>query len=385
MELDAIDTTLVRAAEGGDARHYCLLRLRTDAGVEGVGEATAPGMERATEMAVHDLGRHLVGRDPRNVEGLWDHLYDAYAWNFGAVSMTALSGIEMALWDLLGKHHGVRVCDLLGGPMRERLRVYANGVLGGSPAECADAAVDVRDRGYGMVKFMPFRDPEGDAAWTPPEIRDLGVERLEAVSEATDDLDVAVELHGVNPPQVAADLADLAEPFDPVFVEEPVPPENDDAMRRVRDRVDVPIATGERLLTTFEYRDFFQHPTPADIVQPDVNNVGGISQLKKVAAMAATEYVPVAPHNSRGPVATAAAAHACATIPNFLVLEYFPDWPPWRGDLIEGSERVEDGHYHLPEGDGLGVTVDWEVAAEYPYEKADRAEAVYTRGYRDPR
>jgi galactonate dehydratase len=196
-------------------------------------------------------------------------------------------------------------------------------------------------------------------------------------------LQQAIEAAVADPAALPEDLAALTEPFDPLFVEEPVPPENHDAMRRIRDRVDVPIATGERLLTTFDYRDFLQHPVAADIVQPDVTNCGGISQLKKIAAMAYNEYVPVAPHNSRGPVATAAAAHAMATTPNFLLLEYFPDLPPWRGDLIRGEERVEDGYYRLPDGPGLGVELDDDALERYDYEKADRAETVYTRGYRD--
>lgn len=376
MEITDVEALLVAG------RPHCFVKVHTDEGITGIGEADAPGMERATEGAVLDLGRTMIGRDPRNVEGLWDRAYNAYAWNWGPVSMTALSGIEMALWDIVGKHHGVRVCDLLGGPMRERIKVYANGVLGGSPEECADAAAEIVDRGYDVTKFMPFRDPEGDAAWTPREVRELGVDRLEAVKDAVgDDLAFGAEFHGVNAPQVAIELAELVEPYDPLFVEEPVPPENQDAMRRIRDRVNVPIATGERLLTVFDYRDFFGHPTPADIVQPDVNNCGGIAQLKKIASTAYAEYVPVAPHNSRGPVATAAAAHAMATTPNFLVLEYFPDLPADRQSYIVGEERVADGFYHLPEGPGLGVELN-EDAFE-TYEPSERTDDLYTRGYRD--
>ena len=384
MDVTDVETHLVRGAEGPDARHHCFLRIHTDAGVTGVGEATAPGMERGVAGAVQDLGRHLVGRDPLAVEAHYERLSDAYAWNWGPVSMTALSGIEMALWDIAGKHHGVRVCDLLGGARTERVKVYANGLVGGdTPAEYAERAREVVERGFDVTKFTPFT-VGGEGAWLTEEKRARGTERVAAVREAVgDDLAFGVELHGVHTPAVAADLAERVAPYEPLFVEEPVPPENTDAMRRVRDRIDLPIATGERLLTVYDYRDLLRHPVPADIVQPDVTNCGGISQLKKIAGMAAAEYLPVAPHNSRGPVATAAAAHAMATTPNFLILEYFPELPPWRSELTVGEERVADGFYHLPDGPGLGVELDDDALADYGYEKAARAESSYSRGYRD--
>lgn len=382
MRITDVETTLVRGAEGPDARHHCFVHLHTSDGTVGVGEATAPGTERATEMAVHDLARYLRGEDPLDVEGLWDRVYNASAWNWGPVSMTALSGLEMALWDVAGKVHGASVSDLLGGG-RDRVPVYANGLVGGdSPAEYGEAAAAVEERGFRMTKFMPFAAESVDSAWPSRALRERGVERLAAVREATSDaFEVAVELHGVHAPAVAADLCERVAPYDPTFVEEPVPPENHDAMRRIRDRVDVPIATGERLLTVFDYRDFLAHPTAADVVQPDVNNCGGIAQLKKIAGMAYAEYLPVVPHNSRGPVATAAAAHALATVPNALALEYFPDLPPWRGDLIEGEERIVEGEYVVPDGPGLGVELDPEALAAHPYEKSETAEARYARGF----
>lgn len=385
MRITDIVPVLARASEGPDARHYCFVEIQTTTGLRGIGEATAPGMERAVAGAVREHGRYLVGRAPWGIEGHWARLKDATAWNWGPVSMTALSGIEMALWDLLGKHHDVRVCDLLGGPIRDRLKVYANGVIekGSSPSAHASQAKAVADRGFDLLKFIPTYH-EGERAWLTDRQRELVPARLEAISEAVgDDLKFAVESHGVLAPRATVELAELVEPFDPIFYEEPVPPENIDALRRIRDRVNLPIATGERLLTTHDYRDFLQHPVAADIVQPDVTNCGGISQLKKIAAMAETEYLPVAPHNSRGPVATAAAAHACVTIPNFLVLEYFPDSPPWRQALLVDDERIEDGYYHLPDGPGLGVELDWDVVDRYPYEKADRAQSQYSHGWRD--
>jgi galactonate dehydratase len=145
--------------------------------------------------------------------------------------------------------------------------------------------------------------------------------------------------------------------------------------------VGVPIATGERLLTPFDYREFLAHPTAADVVQPDVNNCGGIAQLKEIAGMAAADYLPVVPHNSRGPVATAAAARALATVLNALALEYFPGLPPWRGELTVGDERVVDGEYVVPDGPGLGVELDREALDRHPYEKADTAEYRYSKGF----
>jgi len=385
MRITDVAPQLVRGGDGPDARHHCFVEIHTDSGVTGIGEATAPGMERAVAGAVGEYGRYLVGRDPRGIEGHWSRLYDSMAWNWGPVAMTALSGIEMALWDLLGKHHDVRVCDLLGGPVRERLKLYANGIVekGASPSETAEAAADIADRGFDLLKFIPAYD-DGERAWLTDRQRTLTRQRLEAVTERVGDrLDIAVESHGVLAPRASVGLADIVEPFDPVFYEEPVPPENIDALRRIRSGIDLPVATGERLLTVHDYRDLLQQPVPADIVQPDVTNCGGISQLKKIAAMAETEYLGVAPHNSRGPVATAAAAHVSATLPNFLVLEYFPDLPPWRQDLVVGSEPVEDSYYHLPNGPGLGIELDTSACERYPYDKADRAESQYSHGWRD--
>jgi galactonate dehydratase len=388
MQITDIETHLVRAREtetNGDSQWYfCFVELRTNGGITGLGEATLPGLEQAVEMAVADLGREVIGRDPLNVNGLWDRLYTGFTWNSGPVSMSALSAIEMALWDIAGKHHGLRVCDLLGGPRTERIKLYANGGWDptGRPEQLASQVVSRHERGYDVVKIDPF-NVAGKRVWPTANRRNSAVDRLAAIRDAVGrDVEIAVEMRGVMAPQPAAECVRAIEQFDPLFVEEPVPPENQDAMRRVRDRLSVPIATGERLLTVFDYRDLFQHPTPVDVVQPDVNNCGGIAQLRKIAAMANAEYVPVAPHNSRGPVATAAAAHAVSTIPNFFVLEYYPDTPPWRQDLLETPETVIDGFYHLPDGDGLGVELDRDAIAEHPFDENDRTTVSYGDTYR---
>jgi len=385
MEITGVETALVPGQDAPDPRHHCFLWVETDAGVTGVGEATAPGVERGVEAAVRDHARHLLGRDPRRVRPLVDRMETASAWNAGAIGSTARSGLEMALWDILGKHLDARVCDLLGGAARERLPLYANGVVpkDGAAAEQAEAAAAAVDRGYDALKFVPTYE-DGERAWLTRQRRERAVDRVRAVSEAIpDDVELALEFHGNLAPEPAVQLARAVAEFDPLWVEEPVPPDNLDALRRIRDRLPVPVATGERLLGTQDYRDLFQHPVPTDIVQPDVSNCGGITHLRNVAEMAAAEYVALAPHNSRGPVATAAAAHVCATVPNFLVLEYFPDWPPWRQDLLVGSERVADGRYHLPDGPGLGVELDRETVAEFAYERPDAATGGYTEGYRD--
>lgn len=383
MEIVNIETTLVRADTAFDARHYCIVAVETNEEITGIGEATAPGMERATEMAVHDLGRLIVGEDPKNVEGLWDKMYNGYAWNWGPVSMTAISGIEMALWDILGKHLDARVCDLLGGPSQEQIPVYANGFYNteGTPGELADSVEKIIEDGYSFVKFDPFY-ASGERAWPNNRQKSLAKDRLAAVRDRVGyEIEIGIESHGVLSPRGAIEFANITEPFDPVFFEEPVPPENVDAMRRFRDAVDIPIATGERLLTTFDYRSLFRHPSPVDIIQPDVNNCGGITQFKKIAAMAYAEYIPVAPHNSRGPIATAAAAHAASTIPNFLILEYFPSSPPWRQSLVQTPEKVSDGFYHLPDKPGLGIELDWGKIDEHQYDKPRTAEARYSHGY----
>ena len=281
----------------------------------------------------------------------------------------AISGIEHALWDIKGKAFDVPVYQLVGGKCRERVRVYQS-ARGDTPEALADhAAMLVDTYGYTALKIFPFPSGErlwhdmGTAAWLK------GVEaRVQAVREAVgDDVDIGLDAHAqAFEPAKALALCRVLEPYRPLFLEEPLRPENRAAMGYLRAHSPVPIATGEQLYTKFEFRDLLSNQG-ADIIQPDVAVVGGLWEMKKIAAIAESEYVTVAPHNPCGPVATAVNVHFCLSTHNFSVLEYTPDDVPARRALVDEPIQVEDGFLLPPTRPGLGLDLNLDACATQVY------------------
>lgn len=351
-------------------RNWVFLELETDTGTVGVGEATLEGKEQAVTGAIADLSRIFLGRDPTDIEALWQEMYRNGFWSGGPVMLTAISAIEMACWDITGKRLGEPVYNLLGGRVRARVPVYANGWYFGAqtPEEFAERAREMVARGFRALKWDPFgraglvlRSEEAEAA----------VANVAAVREAVGgDTQLFIEVHGRLSPADAIQMARRLERFNPAWYEEPVPPENLDALAQVARAISIPVATGERLYTKYDYARLLPLCAAA-VIQPDVCHAGGILETKKIAAMAEAWYVGVAPHNPNGPVAAAATMQLAANLPNLRILELFIADPPWRDAVATPPLVVEDGMLTVSGRPGLGVTLDHAVLAAHPYEPCD--------------
>lgn len=362
MKITEIQTFLVRP----DHRNLVFVKVCTDEGLYGVGEAYSVGPDDATARCIAHLAEWLKGQDPTRIEHLWQVMYQGLRFPGGSVLNSAISGIEHALWDLLGKTLGAPVHRLLGGRVRDKIRVYQS-AGGATPEELGRHAAYLVERyHYTALKIGPF-PPRGAHLPIRQLLREVDA-RMRAVREAVGDaVDIAVDIHAkVLEPIVAIQVAQALAPYKPLFVEEPLRPENVDALAHVRQHVSVPIATGEMLYTKWEFREVLVRGA-ADILQPDICCAGGILECRKIAAMADAFYVPIAPHNPMGPVATAVNVHFAASIPNFLILEYIPDDRPARRDLVTEPMRLVDGYLEIPETPGLGLDLNEEAFPHYPF------------------
>ena len=311
---------------------------------------------------VEEFGEVLIGQDPGRIEQHWQTLYHHFHVRGGVVQMSAISGIEIALWDIKGKALGVPVYDLLGGPMRERIWCYGRWD-GATPEAAVERALSFTEQGITALKGDPF-DHRG--LFIPIEAERGAIKKLEAVREAVgDDVALLVEVHGRLAPSDAIRIGNAMEQYRPFVYEEPVPPQNIDALQRVAESVSIPIATGERLYTKWDYADLLSRQIVA-MIQPDIVQGGGIMELKKIAAMAEAHYVGFQPHNPYGPLCTIASLHLDACVPNFMIQE--GGIHPWFQDVCFGNfPKQKDGFLPLPEGPGLGIEVDEEWVKANPW------------------
>jgi galactonate dehydratase len=352
---------------GTSWRNLTFVVVRTDEGVEGVGEVR---MINETEALLGYLAEavpaHVLGTDPFEIEALIQRLWRREYARAGQVAMSALAVLEIACWDIVGKALDQPVYRLLGGPVRERIKAYANGwyTVERTPEEFGDAARRAVAKGYRALKLDPF----GSGTWElEPHERTRAIELVEAVRDVVGpDVEILVEMHGRFTPAQAVAIARELEPFRPSWIEEPVPPENLAALRKVADQVTIPVATGERIHARDEFRELFELQA-ADVIQPDPTMCGGILETRRISAWAESYYVLVAPHNVGGPVSTAAALHLAAVTPNFKIQEHFNDFgDPYVKAAAPGNPEVVEGFFALPQGPGLGVTLDEDVIAEHP-------------------
>jgi len=353
-------------------KNWLFVKVETDEEIHGWGEAyTQLDRERNIEQLVRELSRYLVGRDPSHIKHFTHIVYSDFASKRGSMDLyCALSGIELALWDIMGKKLGTPVYNLLGGPCRERVRLYANGWYAGArtPEEHAEMAVATVKRGFSALKFDPFPGP-----WRLYiEKRDeaAALANVRAVREAIGfDVDLLIEVHRRLAPTHAIRFARMIDKFKPFWYEEPVPCENISALAEVRKAVDVPVVTGEALYTKAGFREVFERRA-ADIINPDVCNCGGILELKEIAAMAEPNYTVVAPHNYNSTtVALAATAQVCTCIPNFLITEYFVNFEETGKAVTVKPFQVEDGYITLPAGPGLGLELDEKELVKRPFQE----------------
>lgn len=363
MKITQFETFLV----GAGLRNYLFLRLRTDTGLTGIGEASLEWQEQTVQTLCHEwLERRVLGRDPFDVGPLVGNLIrDQYQG--GATVMTAISAVEIALWDLIGQACGQPIYRLLGGRCHEHIATYANGWYGGarSPAEFAERARDTAARGYRAMKFDPFGTAWRDLS---DEDSELAVERVAAVREAVGErVGLMIEFHGRLSAPAAIAMIRRLERFRPVWCEEPISPEQVELLAEVKSQVHSPIAAGERLYTLADFYRLASHRA-ADVVQMDIAHCGGLLAAKKIAAIAESQDLRVAPHCSIGPVALAAALHFDVSTPNFMIQESFVEFDvPWRASLVGGHHPVRDGCLVLGDAPGLGLSLDEAALAEHSY------------------
>ncbi len=363
MKVTAIKTHICHAYRC----NWVFVKVLTDEGLYGVGEATLEMRELTVAQACQELERYLVGKDPHNIEAFWHDTYrDAY-WRGGAVLMSALSAVEMALWDIKGKALGVPVYQLLGGKVRDRVPCYANGWFAPAktPDEFAEKARAAVAQGFRGLKWDPFGSAYMNL--TKPEMS-KALACIRAVVEAVGpEVDILIEGHGRFNVPTAVRIGRALEEFDITWFEEPLPPDNPEGLAEVKRRIRVPVAGGERLYSRYDYRSYLNLGC-TDFIQPDVSHAGGIMELRKIAAMAEAYHIPVCPHNPSGPVANAATLQLAACVPNFYLLETMASDVPYRGRISTESIRFEAGSMLIPDAPGLGIDIDEAAIAEYPYE-----------------
>ncbi len=359
--------------------NWLFVRIDTDEGLSGWGEGSLHGAIESVETAIREMAPHLIGEDPAGPERHWHRLYHAWRWRGGAVSQTALSALDIALWDLEGKRLGVPVARLLGGAIRTRLRGYASHWLQGAdtPEKAYEGAKEAVRRGFTAFKWRPF-SAEGLRRNEAAEFRRAAA-LMEAARDGAGDAEIFIECSEFLSPRTAPMLDAALQPFRPGWFEEPIPFENARAMANLQREIRTPIATGERLLSRFEYRELLEQGG-CRIVQPDLMHAGGFTEIRKIAALADTWYVPVAPHNPGGPICTAAAMHLAASIPNFLILEQMEPQRALRDRASSVPIRFDHGDFLLPDGAGLGIEPNLEALRDMsfrPQPRSDRKESLY--------
>ena len=377
MKITDIKTYLYHAG----IANWQFVKVETDEDIHGWGEACLDGYDLSSVAAVETMKEYFIGKDPRNIELHWDTIYRESVYRPDYIIMSALSGIEQASWDILGKSLNVPVYQLLGGAFRTKIPAYGNGwTLGAkTPEDTAKAAVKAVADGYKHLKWDPFG---GTTALYPDPVEIKMVkERIKAVREAVgDDVQLLLDVHGRFSPDKAIEIAREIEEYKIYFYEEPVPPDNIDALVRVARSINIPVATGERICTHWGALEILEK-SGAAILQPDIVHIGGILETKKLAIMAQTYYIPIAPHNAYGPVQTAATLHIDASIPNFLIQEFFyGNITEYNEILTEPFPYAKDGYFDVPTKPGLGVDIDEKALAKRPYQYTNIGRRIFSTG-----
>lgn len=375
---------------GGDAWHF--VKILTDSGEYGWGEMACLGSNNGRPQSlgaeVKDLAkRYVIGEDPLRREWIWNRFYaGSMSGHPDFIRGSILSAIDIALWDIAGKYFGQPVYQLLGGAVRKRVRAYSyiyhdpersehkdidgHWALWLQPERCAERAAEMAEDGFTALKLDPINS--GDTWGNPSKPWQLGLEELDRAEKTIrlmrealgSKCDILIGTHGQTTPAAAIRLARRLEPYDPLWFEEPVPPENAMQMATVKAKTSIPIATGERLFSVHEFEPLLEHRA-ADILQPDLGSCGGISQCKKIAALAEPFYVQMAPHVWGGPGITAAAVQVAATIPNFLILESIYKSDGFFNEILTDAFEWEDGCIVVPDRPGVGLDFDEDALKSY--------------------
>ena len=385
MKITELTTTIVNL----DFRNAVIVSIVTDQGVTGISETVMKRKTLTVEQSILQLRSYLIGKDPTEIENHWEKMYRDSFWVGGPLHATAISAVDCALWDILGKSLGVPVNKLLGGPTRSRVPVYCHCPAGNSPEEFAIGIRACMARGYRAMKTtLPLFYGGGssagtsysgtngriDRSWRETELLPPGTlgrirEYFVAAREAAGpEIGLAVDCHGRLNLKTALQLCRQLEGLDLMFIEEPIPPENVDVLEILHRETSIPVAAGERWATIHGVREFVERNT-VDLLQCDLVNCGGITGMKKIAAMAEAHYIALAPHNPNGPIATMMNLHFAAAIPNFSILETIgsdADWMLFR-DLVRNDIKIDDGSLPVPCGPGYGILLNEEAMATRPY------------------
>jgi galactonate dehydratase len=345
MRITRVETLLVKP-------RWLFLKIHTDEGLVGLGEPILEGRAKTCAQAVAELEPYLLGKDPRRIVHHWQAMYRHAFYRGGPILTSALSGVEQALWDLAGKSLGVPVYQMLGGPTRDRIRLYKGG---GDPETIKDWAA----KGFTAFKTGIHRRRNARIVETKGFV-DGAAEQFARLREAAGpEVDIGIDFHGAISPQTAKLLIKALEPFQPMFIEEPVQCQNVDVMAEIARGTHLPIATGERIFTKWGFREILEKQA-ASILQPDLCHAGGIFEVRLIAGMAEAYYAGIAPHNPLGPISLAACLQLDASIPNFVAQEHTT--------LGEGYLKqpftFKDGYVELPTGPGLGIELDEEALAD---------------------
>jgi len=370
MKITSISTVVVNAR----MRNWVFVKIETDTpGLIGWGEASLEWKTRAVVGAVEDLCSLIIGEDPMRIEHIWQILYRQQFFKGGIVAMSAISGIDQALWDIKAKYFGVPLYELLGGLVRDKVRMYDH--LGGGSSDAvyneattdsfAERAQQSVDEGFTAFKVLAV--PRTEMLDGRKNIKNAA-KLMQSVRETVgDEVDVMIDLHGRTTPAMAIQYGQALAEYNPWFFEEPCQPENVDAMVEVAQKLPFPIATGERLVTRYQFREVLEKRACA-IIQPDICHCGGVSEIKKIAAMAETYYISMAPHNPLGPLATMVSLQVGFSTPNFLIQEVMRSDVPWRYDIIDDEFNIEDGFFLPPTRPGIGIEINEAEAAKHPYQ-----------------
>ncbi len=362
MKVTAIKTFICNAFR----TNFVFVKVETDSGLHGWGEATLEYKELTIQAAIHDLESYLIGKDPHNIEAFRHDCYrDAY-WRGGPVLMSALAGVEMALWDIKGKALGVPCYQLLGGKVRDAVPIYVNGWFSPAktPDEFAEKAKEVAAKKFLGCKWDPF-----GKAWQQISKHDLNraMECIAKVAEVVgEDVQLLIEGHGRFDIPTAVKIGRRLEEFDIFWFEEPIPPDDKEGMKQVKDRVRVSIAAGERLYNRYEYRQFFELGC-SDYIQPDISHAGGLFEMRMLGAEAEVRHIGFCPHNPSGPVANAATLQLAACVPNFVMLEMMMTDVPYRAEICDEDLTIKAGKMVIPDRPGLGIDLNETELLKHPY------------------
>ena len=373
MKIKDIQTLVVNA----EMRNWVFVKIITDQDVYGWGEATVEWKTRAVVGAIEDLKPLIVGKDPRQIKQNYQIMTKHAFWKMGIIGMSAISGIEHAMWDILGKSLDTPVWQLLGGKVRDKVKIYTHLGMGDMKAvyrdtmnvtALTDHAQKLVDLGYSAFKvvFIPFTH----FTVTNQELKNVNLLMSSLRDKVGDDIEIMVDFHGrCGSGRSAIQYVKELEPYKPMFIEEPIQPGDTSTLLQIKESINCPLATGERLIGLQEFEPIF-HMRAVDIAQPDLNHCGGFIEAKSIAAAASVANIAIAPHNPNGPIAGAAALHFASSTPNHIIQEVMDQSVPWYNDVISTSPIERKGNsWEVPSTAGLGIEVNEKEASKYPFKQ----------------